>query len=535
MNNLTLFLLGLVLIYTPACLSAGEKCFSQNLNPSYPCCTGNKVVYTDKNGNWGVENDKWCGIDNDSSDSCFSLPMGYPCCTGNKVVFTDKNGNWGVENGEWCGIDSDSSDSCFSLPMGYPCCTSCKVSYIDKDGKWGIENGKWCGLKDSCNSDIVNPVQGDTDFEFAFLKLENNKKNMLYSPLSIKYALSMLKEGAAGKTFDEINNLVGNDDLPKYSSIDKNLSLANGLFIRDTFYEYVKEKYINILKEEYNAEVIKDEFENAENANKWIEDKTLGIIKNMLKDDVVQDPYSVMLLINALAIDMEWDYKFFTENTSGKTFYKDNGEKMLATMMSKEEIHGKYLSYYKDDDITVFTMDLKEYDETQFEFIAIMPKEDLSTFVKNVSIDQINQIDKKLILSSDEKYGVNLKVPKFKFSYDLSLKDDLKDLGINDAFTEKADFSEIADPKQQLYVSDALHKADIEFTEKGVKAAAVTVIIMSKNGITIPKESYPVEITIDKPFMFVIRDKKTKDIWFTGTVYEPNSWEKDKESYKPIY
>ncbi|ORX78889.1 cellulosomal serpin precursor [Anaeromyces robustus] len=536
MNNLTLFILGVVLINIPTCLSE-KQCFSKTLKPSYPCCKGNKVVYTDKNGNWGFENNKWCGIGNGSSDTCFSVAMGYPCCTGNKIVYTDKSGNWGIENNKRCGIGDSSSDTCFSLAQGYPCCQSCKVLYTDKSGKWGVENGKWCGIKDNCTNDVV--VEYNSDFDFSFLKLENNKENMLYSPLSIKYALKMLLEGADGNTYNEISKLVGNSELTKCSNIDKVLSLANGLFIRDTFYTCINPEYIKTLEEKYNSEVVKDEFKNADNVNEWIENKTLGIIKKMLDDKKVQDPSSVMLLINALAIEMDWYSAFKIESTYGNTFYIDDDKKVEATMMS-QKVYSNNLSYYLSDELTAVTMDLKEYGGTQFEFMAIMPtKDNLSTFIENVTKKQINEIDEKLILASEAEYGVIIKIPKFKFSYDLKLKDDLKSLGIKDAFDmSRANFSKMENPSeltQNLYVSDALHKADIEFTEKGIKAAAVTVIIITYGSAGPSKPTTPVYVTIDRPFMFIIRDKNTKDIWFTGTVYKPNLWADDEESYRPQY
>jgi len=368
------------------------------------------------------------------------------------------------------------------------------------------------------STDISNP-----DFDFSFLKLENEKKNMLYSPLSIRYALKMLEEGADDSTYNEINKVVGNEELPKYTSIDKVLSLANGLFIRDNYYERIKKSYINTLKEKYDAEVVQDEFKDAQNANQWVEDKTLGIIKNMLEDDIVQNPNNVMLIMNALAIEMEWAKQFSSARTRGETFYMENGQEMKAAMMYEDAVSSEVVSYYKDNDITVLTMNLKDYDGTQFEFMAIMPKENLSGFIENISKEQINQINKKLILASDEKGGVSIKIPKFKFSYDLKLKEDLIELGIKDAFDEKsANFSKMEDSKE-LYVSDALHKADIEFSEDGVKASAATTIVIQVKSA--PGITEPIKIVINKPFMFVIRDKNTKDIWFTGTVYEPKSWE----------
>jgi len=347
---------------------------------------------------------------------------------------------------------------------------------------------------------------------------------MLYSPLSIKYALKMLQEGADGNTLDEINKAIGNSSLTKYKNIGRTLSLANGIFIRDNFYNEVRTEYINTLKEKYDAEIKKDEFKDAKNANQWIEEKTLGIIKNMLNDDMVQS--KVMLLINALAIDLEWVTLFDKYQTKEQLFYMDDGRKMKTAMMTKT-VNDNDLSYYINKNITAITMDLKENNGTQLEFMAIMPNENLSTFVENVSKAQINEIDQQLRSAKFEAGGVTLKMPKFKFNYDLKLKQNLIKLGIKDAFdSDNANFSKM-EYGNILFVSEALHKADIEFTEKGAKAAATSIFMLVR---CVP--SRPVIIVFDKPFMFIIRNKNTKDIWFTGTLYKPNLWENEKEYYE---
>ena len=84
-----------------------------------------------------------------------------------------------------------------------------------------------------------------------------------------------------------------------------------------------------------------------------------------------------------------------------------------------------------------------------------------------------------------------------------------------------------------LYVSGAIHKANIDFTEKGVKAAAVTVFGMEVSAMIPEEKDKPIDITLYKPYMYVIVDKKTNDIWFAGAVFTPNDWTKDQESYKP--
>ncbi len=375
-------------------------------------------------------------------------------------------------------------------------------------------------------SDKQQVVQ--SDFSMKFLKLENDKQNMIYSPLSIKYALKMLHEGANGNTKTQIENVIGEQNLTRYNNIDKVLSLANGVYIRDTYAKYVKEDYRKILTEKYTAEINYDSFNNANNINNWIEKKTLGIIKNMLRDESVQNPDNKMLLINALAIDMKWENPFDSEDTRGSDFYLEDGSSMNATTMHLETSSDN-VSYYKDKDITALTMDLKEYNDTQLEFVAIMPEENLSDYVETFTIDKVDNIIKKSTLASKTKNGVDISIPRFSFDYDLKLKNDLIKLGITDAFDANlADFSKMSDTG--LYVSDALHKANIDFTEKGIKAAAVTVIYMTYGMALV--EDKPIEINIDKPFLYVIRDKNTGEIWFVGTVYEPNSWEDDKADYQ---
>ena len=377
----------------------------------------------------------------------------------------------------------------------------------------------------------VEPIQNDIDLNLEFLKLENEKSNLIYSPLSIKYALKMLSCGANGKTKSEIDSLVGGVTLTKYKNMDKVLSLANSIFIRDTYKEYVKNEFIKQVNDGFDAEIKIDAFANASNVNNWISEKTFGIIKNMIKDDLVRDPDLAMLLINALAIDMEWDNGFGFDKTTGRDFTLEDGSKVKATTMHKET-KSDSASYYIDDKVTVLSMDLKEYDGVQLEFDAIMPNEKLSDFTNNTSSEEINELLGKTKSASSVPAGLNIFIPKFKFEYDLNLQKDLQTLGMNEAFSKiDADFSNMTNNPKGLYVGKALHKANIEFTEKGVKAAAVTVFAMfEKSSISIDP-NIPIDVRIDKPFMFLIRDKETGEVWFVGTVYSPNLWENDQSEY----
>jgi len=129
-----------------------DSCWSTKLG--YKCCTGCEVTFVDNDGEWGLENNEWCGIPTTckKEDSCKS--SGYPCCKDCNSVYTDESGEWGVANGEWCKL----SDSCgvtasavANCPAdGYNCCEGCIVYETSEGRKWGVENNKWCIIKDSC-------------------------------------------------------------------------------------------------------------------------------------------------------------------------------------------------------------------------------------------------------------------------------------------------------------------------------------------------------------------------------------------------
>jgi len=383
----------------------------------------------------------------------------------------------------------------------------------------------------TANSNTVSNTTGGSstvdlqasNFGTNFLKLEPTGKNLIYSPLSIQYALYMLKEGAAGNTRTQIDTVLGNSKLTTYTNIDKVLSLANGLFIRETYRSNVLDSYKDTLLNSYKADVVYDPFANANNFNNWVNDKTMGIIPKLLEDIDVQREDVKMIIANALAIDMEWKVKFDSDNTHEREFNLDDGGKMKVPQMSKTSTDDA-VSYYQGDNVTVLALDLKEYEGNQFQFLAIMPDSELNKYAQDFQYSKLSTIVNGLKPASGEKDGVSYSIPRFSYEYNLALKSDLMQMGLTDAFIPSAANFEKITGNTELYVGDALHKARIDFTEKGVKAAAVTAFIMRANGMFVEEEPHPVVITIDKPFLYVIRDKKTGEVWFIGTVYEPMKW-----------
>jgi len=370
------------------------------------------------------------------------------------------------------------------------------------------------------------------DFSYEFLKMEskeNEGTNIIYSPLSIKYALNLLNEGANGKTKEEIDNIIGDLKLTKYKNIDKVMSLANSVWIRERYKDGVLDSYNKAVEDKYNAEIKYDKFESAKNINRWISDKTFGIINDFFTDERIKDDEELfMILVNALAIDMEWDSNFSTNNTANGIFDKD-GSNLNVAFMKKSNVFEDGISYKIDDDVTVLAMDLKEYDGVQLEFDAIMPNEEaLDEFITNIDSQKIDKYLSNLTKASETEDDVNVKVPKFDFDYSIMLKQELMAMGMKEAFGYSADFSKITGD-DSLYVNDAIHKADIEFSEEGIRAAAVTTFMLESKAMM--AENEVINVNIDKPFLFVIRDKETGEVWFVGSVYNPVLWDDVKAEY----
>ena len=160
----------------------------------------------------------------------------------------------------------------------------------------------------------------------------------------------------------------------------------------------------------------------------------------------------------------------------------------------------------------------------------------LDEYVKNITAQDINNLlgQLKKIELNNFKDGVVTKItgfiPKFKFDYELDLMNDLKTLGIKNVFEiGKANLKNIT--SDELYINKISHKSNIEFTQDGLKAAAITYAGGKGAGETfnyyfeVPVEE--IDLTFNKPYMFIIRDKKTQEVWFTGTVYNPLLYKED--------
>lgn len=175
---------------------------------------------------------------------------------------------------------------------------------VSNQGNTNDDTGNQSEDRPSANGTTPNLI---TDFDLAFL--ENKEANQLYSPLSIKYALGMLEDGAAGETRQQIEAAIGSLAPQKYPN-NKNMSFANALFINNNLPDdTIKKSYIDTINKRFGAEALRVPFTSATSINNWISNRTFGLIKDLLTDEMLKpvgEPEQYFALVNALAIDMEW-------------------------------------------------------------------------------------------------------------------------------------------------------------------------------------------------------------------------------------
>ena len=375
----------------------------------------------------------------------------------------------------------------------------------------------------------------ETHFDYKIIKQANThyKENYMISPLSIAYALSILREGSTDNTKKELDDLLGDYRLLNVVNVKDKISLANALFIKERFKNSVKNEYVSKLTNDYDAGVIIDEFKTPKKINEWVNNKTF----NMIKDPIDELPDSFVLgIANAIAIDVEWEQKFENCETRKDSFNLTDGTKLDTAFMHTEDTfeyfetkgakgiikdYGIY-DYKTGERINRYSSNYDKNNTVELEYIAILP-EDLNDYINNFNLEELKNIEKNTT-KYDSKTELHMYLPKYKYDFDYSdFEDDLKKLGMIDAFDpNNASFKNISN--EQISVSKAIHKSHIEVSEEGTKAAAVTMFLIT-DGMALADEKEIINIKFDKPFIYLIKEKKSDNIWFFGTVYEPMKWE----------
>lgn len=365
-------------------------------------------------------------------------------------------------------------------------------------------------------------IASDNSFAIDIFKkiIDNTSEtqNIIISPLSISAALSMTLNGSNGATRDsmlkalKLNGMTSDEINNSYKDLTDALlkvdqrvliSIANSVWIENTF--VVKKSFNDILTRYYNAESNSFDITDPlvpKQVNSWIENKTNGLIKNMLDQ---LDPNTVMLLINAIYFKGKWQFQFDKNNTIQSSFNKPSGVSVQVPMM-------RQTSNYKIHKEEGFTIAEFPYGQANFVMDVILPDDNngLPEIISKISDSNFSEWINKMNSTKTE-----LSFPRFKYVFKKELKDILSNMGMGIAFTQNADFSNISDIATQL--SFVLHQACIETNEEGTEAAAATIVGIN----TTSAPAGPFILNIDHSFVYIIRETTTNSILFMGRVADP--------------
>jgi len=367
-------------------------------------------------------------------------------------------------------------------------------------------------------------IQSSNEFGIGlFTKVTGEEnKNLMLSPLSASTALTMLLNGCGGDTYTQLQETlkypagttIGDINEAYKSLVDQllnadpkvKLALANAIFYRNGF--SIKAPFLEKMHNDYKATV--DDLDFAAPAalttiNKWAGDNTNGKIPKVLNEI---DPDAVMFIMNALYFNGDWSYQFDKSLTQERPFYPDGGNAVDVNTMNGEV--GSKVVYGNG-----FRAIEMPYGRTNFTMVVIVPEETLSAFYPSFTPQLWNQITSDL--DGLDEFGKTIVfMPKFKFSYEKYLNDQLISMGMVDAFIPyQADLSGIS--SNSIYVDFVKQNTFVEVDEEGTEAAAVTTIGI--NLTSMPPQ--PQQFVIDKSFIFAIRERTTNTLLFIGQVLNP--------------
>ena len=368
-------------------------------------------------------------------------------------------------------------------------------------------------------------VDGNTAFALElYQRLRGQEGNLFFSPYSISLALAMVYAGARGETAAEMAealhfSLPQERLHPAFNALDLAIAehaAAGGIELHtaNAFWGQLGwpflQSYIDLLAENYGAELHLVDFHDTPDAcrvhiNDWVSEKTQGKIEELLPPGSIT-PLTRLVLTNAIYFKGAWKYRFDPWLTHEGAFHLLDGGTQTASMMVVEEA---WLGYTEGclDGVRYQAVELP-YQGEELSMVILLP--DLAgywEFERALDAERLEGILREL-----RSWELRLVMPKFSFSSGFSLRETLSGLGMPRAFSPEPDFSEM-DGTRDLWLNEVYHEAFIKVDEWGTEAAAATggVIVLA----------LPMEVHVDHPFMFLIRDRETGAILFLGRVLNP--------------
>lgn len=301
------------------------------------------------------------------------------------------------------------------------------------------------------------------------------------------------------------------DDADDAESI---LHAANAIWVADQLRDNLRDSFESTLKEHHHAEVHDAAFQEDADAargviNAWIAEHTLDKIQELLPSGSIDDRTRIVLT-NAIAFDADWTDAFNKDLTETKPFHTLDGETVDVDLMHREF---NKASYWEDENFHAVEL---PYEDGDYAMSVVVPVEGKWDAVRAQLIDD----GFEAVFSTDRaEEKVNVYLPRFKFRWNRSLRDALQELGMENAFDDRADFSALFKEGSHA-ITDVIHEVYIDVDEEGTEAAAATGAVVGVTSAPMdPPKIY--EVRADRPFLFAIHDTETNTPIFMGQVTNP--------------
>jgi serine protease inhibitor len=351
--------------------------------------------------------------------------------------------------------------------------------------------------------------------------------NVVVSPYSMSVSLAMAYAGAAGRTATEIAQAL-HFDLPAadlaaaFDALDLQLVGAQNVSLRlaDSLWGYTNERYgkafLDTMAKDYGAGVRLEDFASdpagsRERINAWVSEATDRRITNLLAPGAI-DSSTRLVLVNAMVFQGRWATPFAAGATQVAPFTREDGTVVNVPTMARSP-----LSVRVDRTDAYDAVELP-YEGDQIALDVVAPKQgSFERFEADLTGPGL-----AAIVQAMQPAEIDLRLPKFAITASsTSYRPLLEALGMHAAFDPKAaDFSGIAvDARDPLYIADVVHEATIDVDEQGTEAAAATGTTVSATIAVRPGQA----ISIDRPFVFALRDRTSQAVMFLGRVVDPSA------------
>ena len=376
-----------------------------------------------------------------------------------------------------------------------------------------------CPLVFTAEEEAVSDA--NCDFAFRFFKSVDSSMpkgtNYVVSPYSAQVALAMALNGSGGSTFEQMRDVLGYkemeiEDINSYNkkliegldfvAEDVRVKLANSLWLNKRLSSEIKPEFSLALIENYNAKAEALDFSSSgalKYINRWCSSQTNSLIDNAVNH---LDPNGMLMLVNAVCFKAEWQEPFEKKNNFKDYFHSDVSGKQEVEFM-KSVLHA---GYYENEK---FEITYKDYGKTKkYCFFVVLPREGVTPE------ECLAELDADVWDKVGDRFAeVTFTIPKFKVENSGSVISALSSMGASEPFTGVADFSNLVSGTP-VCITDVTQGNVFQINEKGTEAASVTKVEI---GFTSPGGE-PVNFTVNRPFLFFVKEKATKTVLFAGKV-----------------